>query len=157
MLKEHPDKRIVVANDHGGYRDARRAYAQTIAVEARCTGAEHNQHGPESEAPGWEPTETAIVLGDEDEIRTADQRADASAQQAGGEPSATLRLTERCEEALQRQGLGQRRAAREASLPADAFRNLRRGDRPSLDRADEICRALGITLTLGRRSTAVGD
>ena len=39
--------------------------------------------------------------------------------------------------------------AREARLPADAFRSLRRGYRPSIDRADELCRALGISMTIG--------
>ena len=41
------------------------------------------------------------------------------------------------------------RAAREARLPAKAFQALRHGHRPSIDRADELCRALGISMTIG--------
>ena len=40
-------------------------------------------------------------------------------------------------------------AARRAGLRRDAIRSVFRGRSPSLDRADAICRALGITLTIG--------
>ena len=50
---------------------------------------------------------------------------------------------------LSRQGLNGQEVSREARLPADAFRSLRRGYRPTIDRADELCRALGITMMIG--------
>ena len=34
-------------------------------------------------------------------------------------------------------------------LPADAFRTVPKGRRPNIDRADELCTALGVTLTIG--------
>ena len=41
-------------------------------------------------------------------------------------------------------------AAREGRLPAKAFRSLlRHGHRPTIDRADELCSALGISMTIG--------
>ena len=39
----------------------------------------------------------------------------------------------------------------QAGLPRDAIRSVLRGHPPNLARADEICRALGITLTIGVR------
>ncbi len=51
----------------------------------------------------------------------------------------------------------ERRAAREARLPANAFRGVRRGQRPSIDRADELCRALGITMTIGTSASTRTD
>ena len=66
--------------------------------------------------------------------------------------SATERLVRLVDEELTRQGLNGEQAAREARLPADAFRGLlRQRQRPSIDRADELCRALGITMTIGAR------
>ena len=41
--------------------------------------------------------------------------------------------------------------AAQAGLPRDAIRSVLRGHPPNLLRADEICRALGITLTIGAR------
>ena len=64
--------------------------------------------------------------------------------------SATERLRGLVEAALKQQGLTSEAAAREARLPSNAFRSLlRRGHRPTLDRADELCRAVGISLTIG--------
>ena len=64
--------------------------------------------------------------------------------------SATGRLARLVTEALRRQELTREEIAREAKLPATAFRSLlRHGHRPSLDRADEICQALGISMTIG--------
>ena len=68
--------------------------------------------------------------------------------------SATERLRAAVEAELARQGRAGEEAAREARLPANAFRSLlRKGHRPSVDRADELCRALGITMTLGNAPT----
>lgn len=64
--------------------------------------------------------------------------------------SATDRLAKLVADELKRQGLNGEQAAREAKLPADAFRGLLlRRQRPSFDRADELCRALGVTITIG--------
>ena len=46
-------------------------------------------------------------------------------------------------------------AASDARLPANAFRGVRKEQRPSIDRADELCRALGVRMTIG--STPTGD
>ena len=56
---------------------------------------------------------------------------------------------------LIRQNLTEEEAARDAHLPANAFRGVRKGQRPSIDRADELCRALGVRMTIG--STPTGD
>ena len=51
-----------------------------------------------------------------------------------------------------REGWGEQ-AAREARLSAGAFRGLLlKRQRPSIDRADELCRALGITMTIGGKA-----
>ena len=72
--------------------------------------------------------------------------------------SATDLLAGLVEDELARQGLNGEQAAREARLPADAFRGLLlRRQRPSIDRADELCRALGITMTIGGRPDAATD
>ena len=64
--------------------------------------------------------------------------------------SATERLTRIIEAELARQELTGEEVAREARLPAKAFRSLlRHGHRPTIDRADELCRALSITMTIG--------
>ena len=63
--------------------------------------------------------------------------------------SATDRLKGLIEAELKRQDLTEQEAAREARLPAKAFRALRHGHRPSIDRADELCRALRISMTIG--------
>ncbi len=39
----------------------------------------------------------------------------------------------------------------EAGLPRDAIRSVLKGHPPNLIRADDVCRALGITLTIGGR------
>ena len=69
--------------------------------------------------------------------------------------TATDRLVQRVESELTTRGLNGQEVAREARLPADAFRSLRRGYRPTIDRADELCKALGISMTIG--STPTGD
>ena len=56
---------------------------------------------------------------------------------------------------LMRQNLTEEEAARDARLPANAFRSVRKGQRPSIDRADELCKALGVRMTIG--STPTGD
>ena len=64
--------------------------------------------------------------------------------------TATNRLKQLIETELARQGITGSEAAREARLPAKAFQSLlRKGKRPTLDRADELCRALGISMTIG--------
>ena len=67
--------------------------------------------------------------------------------------STTDRLKGLIEAELQRQNLTDQEAARDARLPANAFRALRHGHRPSIDRAAELCRAIGITMTIGKTST----
>ena len=63
--------------------------------------------------------------------------------------SVSDRLQSLIEAELKRQDLTEQEAAREARLPANAFRAVRHGRRPSVDRADELCRALGISMTIG--------
>ena len=63
--------------------------------------------------------------------------------------STTDRLKRLIEAELDRQNLTDEEAAREARLPGNAFRALRKGHRPSIDRADELCTALGISMTIG--------
>ena len=64
--------------------------------------------------------------------------------------SATDRLKRMVETELARQELTGEEIAREARLPAKAFRSLlRHGHRPTIDRAEELCRAIGITMTIG--------
>ena len=64
--------------------------------------------------------------------------------------SATERLKHLVKAELTRQGLNEARAAREAQLPGSVFQSLLRlGKRPTIDRADELCTALGISMTIG--------
>ena len=64
--------------------------------------------------------------------------------------SATERLKRLVRAELTRQGLSDARAAREAQLPESVFQSLLRlGKRPTIDRADELCTALGISMTIG--------
>ena len=64
--------------------------------------------------------------------------------------STTGRLKRLVEAELARQGISDARAAHEAHLPGSVFQSLLRlGKRPSLDRADEICRGLGISMVIG--------
>ena len=66
--------------------------------------------------------------------------------------SITKRLAQLIEAELAKQELTPEEAAREGRLPEKAFRSLlRHGHRPTIDRADELCRALGITMTIGRQ------
>lgn len=53
------------------------------------------------------------------------------------------------EAVLGQAGVGPIAAATRAGLPKDAIRSVLRGHPPSIHRADDICHALGITLTLG--------
>lgn len=71
--------------------------------------------------------------------------------------SATDRLQHLIDSELSRRGLNGQEVAREARLPADAFRSLRRGYRPTIDPADELCRALGITMMIGRDAPTTLD
>ncbi len=68
--------------------------------------------------------------------------------------SATDRLIKIIESELTKRGVNGQEIAREARLPADAFRALRRGYRPTIDRADELCKALGISMTIGTEEPA---
>ena len=64
--------------------------------------------------------------------------------------SATDRLCRLIEAELARQELTAEEVAREARLPSKAFRSLlRHGHRPTLDRADELCKSLGLAMTIG--------
>ncbi len=64
--------------------------------------------------------------------------------------SATERLIRLVNAELERQDLTAEEIAREARLPAKVFRSLLRlGHRPALDRADEICKALGLSMRIG--------
>ena len=62
---------------------------------------------------------------------------------------ATDRFAAVIEAELERRGTTCQEAARLAMLPADAFRTVLKGKRPNIDRADELCTALGISFTLG--------
>lgn len=63
--------------------------------------------------------------------------------------STTDRLKTLIDAELKRRNVTDQEAAREARLPANAFRALRHGHRPSIDRAHELCNALGISMTIG--------
>ena len=63
--------------------------------------------------------------------------------------SATDRLKGLISEAeLKRQNLWDQQAAREARLPANAFPRPAQGQRPSMDRAEKVCAAPGISMTI---------
>ena len=68
--------------------------------------------------------------------------------------SATDRLIALVESELKKQGVSGQEVAREARLPADAFRALRRGFRPTLDRAEEMLKALGASMMIGAEQPA---
>ena len=51
---------------------------------------------------------------------------------------------------LKKRRLSRRRAATEVGLPEQTFRSPIKGHQPTLDRADKLGRALGITMTIGR-------
>ena len=64
--------------------------------------------------------------------------------------SATDRLRRLIEAELTRQNITAEEAAREARLPSGAFRSLiRQKRRPTVDRADELLRAIGISMMIG--------
>ena len=64
--------------------------------------------------------------------------------------SATDRLRRLVEAELTRQGLSHARAAREEQLPGSVFQSLLRLEkRPTIHRAEELCTALGISMTIG--------
>ncbi len=67
--------------------------------------------------------------------------------------STTDRLKDLIKAELKRQNLTDQEAAREARLPANAFRALRHGHRPSIDRAEELLRGLGIAMRIGTTPT----
>ena len=63
--------------------------------------------------------------------------------------SATDRLKHLVRAELTRRGLSEAGAAREARLPGSVFQSLLRlGKRPTLDRADQIAKALRISLRI---------
>ena len=67
--------------------------------------------------------------------------------------SATDRLKGLISEAeLKRQNLWDQQAAREARLPANAFPRPAQGQRPSMDRAEKVCAAPGISMTIATHS-----
>ena len=71
--------------------------------------------------------------------------------------SATDRLRDLIDAELTRQNITAEEAARKARLPSSAFRSLvRKGRRPTIDRADELCKALGVSMTIGTED-ALGD
>ena len=63
--------------------------------------------------------------------------------------TSTDRLRDMIEAELKRRGITGAEAAREARLPSSVFQSLRRGGRPTIDRADELCKAVGISMTTG--------
>lgn len=72
--------------------------------------------------------------------------------------SATRRLAQIIEAEIARHELTTEEIAREARLPSKAFRSLLRGGhRPSLDRADELLRAVGTSMTIGVTPTHAGS
>lgn len=62
---------------------------------------------------------------------------------------ATDRLARLVATELKRQGVTEAEVARQARLPRDVFRSLRRGYRPTVDRADQLLRALHRRMVLG--------
>ena len=64
------------------------------------------------------------------------------------------RLAELVEAELKQRGWSTNRAATEAGLPHDAFRSLLRGHKPNIDRAHEVCKALGISMAIGMETPA---
>ena len=63
--------------------------------------------------------------------------------------AASVRLARLIEDELAQRGWTSQEAAREAKLPADAFRTVLKGRQPYINRAEELCRALGISMTIG--------
>ena len=55
---------------------------------------------------------------------------------------------------MKKQGTNGQEVAREARLPADVFRALQRGHRPTLDRAEEMLKALGASMMIGAEQPA---
>ena len=59
------------------------------------------------------------------------------------------RLAKRIAAQLKKRGWSPTQAATKAGLPHDAFRSILRGHKPNIDRAEEVCKALGITMVIG--------
>ena len=69
--------------------------------------------------------------------------------------TATERLQRLVAAGLESHELTREEVAREARLPGKAFSALlRNGHRPTIDRADELCKALGINMTIGTTPSA---
>ena len=90
---------------------------------------------------------------DQREINGRNRRVTATNRRPNARASS--RLAELIESELAQRGLTCQEAAREAKLPADAFRTVLKGRKPNIDRAEELCRALGVTMTIG--TTPTGD
>lgn len=70
------------------------------------------------------------------------------------ERSTTDRLIDLVKAKLAAEGISHTRAIQEGKLPTNVFQSLlRHGKRPILDRAEEICRGLGISMTIGVAAT----
>ena len=63
--------------------------------------------------------------------------------------SATEKLARIVRAELVAQNRAGEEVAREARLPSRVFQALQKGRSPSLDRADAICKAVGISITIG--------
>ena len=59
------------------------------------------------------------------------------------------RLAKQIAAQMKKRGWSPTQAATEAGLPHDAFRSILRGHKPNIDRAEEVCKALGITMVIG--------
>lgn len=59
------------------------------------------------------------------------------------------RLAKQIAAQMKKRGWRPTQAATEAGLPHDAFRSILRGHKPNIDRAEEVCKALGITMVIG--------
>ena len=74
------------------------------------------------------------------------------------ERSTTDRLIDLVKAKLAADGTSHARAVQEGNLPVNVFQSLlRHGKRPILDRAEEICRGLGISMTIGVSATVASD
>ena len=87
------------------------------------------------------------------ELRIRTKRRQTMLRERTANRSTSKRLQSLIEAELKRQNLTDQEAAREARLPANAFRALRYGHRPSVDRAHELCNALSISMVIGDEST----
>lgn len=72
--------------------------------------------------------------------------------------AATERLSRLIAAELSRQEITAEEAARNARLPSSAFRSvLRYGYRPTIDRAEELLRALQISMKIGAETGDAGE